>query len=75
MVCSAGDSEFKIYRNNQEYMNYYVGRSDRSIQDCHSGSGTAVVELHINDTLNVKNSVGGVVMYEQFASFSAVKMK
>lgn len=75
MVCSAGDSEFKIYKNNQLYMNYYVGRSDRSKQDCHSGSGTAVVELHSYDTLNVRNSLGGVEMYESYASFSAAKLK
>lgn len=75
MVCSKDGSEFRIYKNNQQYMLCFIGRSDRLKTDCHSGTGTAVVELHINDTLNVRNSIGGVELYEEYSSFSAVKLK
>lgn len=55
-VCSAGDSSFSIYKNNQQLMLYYIGRSDGAKEDCHSETGTAVVELDVHDTLNVKNA-------------------
>ncbi|CAC5402473.1 unnamed protein product [Mytilus coruscus] len=75
MVCSKGDSAFRIYKNNQQYMYYFIGRSDHSKEDCHSGTGTAVVELHVNDALNVRNVNDDVRLFESYSSFSAVKLK
>lgn len=73
--CSKDDSEFRIYKNNQQYMAYFIGRSDHLKEDCHSGTRTAVVELYINDTLNETNAYGGVDLYEAYSSFSVVKLR
>ncbi|CAG2212594.1 unnamed protein product [Mytilus edulis] len=75
MVCSKDNSRFYIYKNNQQYMDYFIGRSDFVKEDCNSGTGTAVVELRVNDTLNVRNVDGDVTLYENWSSFSAVKLK
>ncbi|CAC5421154.1 unnamed protein product [Mytilus coruscus] len=75
MVCSRGDSRFYIYKNNKEFMEYYIGRSDGSKEDCHSGTGTAVVELHVDDSLNIRNVDSRSSLYENWSSFSAVKIR
>ncbi|CAG2229768.1 unnamed protein product [Mytilus edulis] len=75
IACSKSNSGFNIYKNNQQYMYYFIGRSDFLGEDCNSGTGTAVVELNINDTLNVRNRYGDVTLYENWSSFSAVKLK
>lgn len=75
LVCSSGDSAFNIYKNNHQYMHTFIGRSDLIKIDCHSGTGTAVVELHVNDSLNVRNAYGRVELYETYSSFSAIKLK
>ncbi|VDI22495.1 Hypothetical predicted protein [Mytilus galloprovincialis] len=53
MACSTGDRSFNILKNYQTFMSFYIGRSVQ--HDCHSGTGTAVVELYVNDTLNVRS--------------------
>lgn len=75
MACSKGNSGFNIYKNNQQYMYYYIGRADYSKQDCNSATGTAVVELYVNDAINVRNSANDVYIHENYSSFSAVKLK
>lgn len=75
MTCSKGYSGFNIYKNNQQYVFYYIGRSDYSKQDCHSATGTAVVELYVNDAINVRNSANSVYIHEYYSSLSAVKLK
>lgn len=73
MACSTSDRSFGISKNYQTFMSFYIGRSVQ--HDCHSGTGTAVVELYVNDTLNVRTENNGVQVFEMYSSFSAVKLK
>lgn len=73
MTCSVSNSKFDIYKNNNHFMQYYIRGG--STRNCYSGTGTAVVELNVNDDLNVRNSNNDVEIYENWSSFSAVKLK
>lgn len=74
-ICSVHTSGFNIYKNNQLYMDYFIGSIDGESRNCDSGTGTAMVELHVIDALNVRNAHSGVDLYERYSSFSAVKLK
>ncbi|CAC5395694.1 unnamed protein product [Mytilus coruscus] len=74
-ICSLHKSGFNIYKNNQLYMEYFIGSLDASFRNCDSGTGTAVVELHVNDALNVRNAHEDVDLFERLSSFSAVRLK
>lgn len=70
LICSRSTSRFAIYRNNRQFMVYYVGYSS----GCDSATGTAVVELHVGDAINVRNVDGNVDLYDSWSSFSAFSL-
>ncbi|XP_071172096.1 uncharacterized protein [Mytilus edulis] len=70
MSCLSSGNRFAIYRNNRQFMVYYVGYSS----GCDSGTGTAVVELHVGDAINVRNVEGNVDLYDSLSSFSAFSL-
>ncbi|XP_063416829.1 uncharacterized protein LOC134699072 [Mytilus trossulus] len=73
MICSESNSRFAIYINNRQF-EYYVGSSSGSTQNCNSGTGAVVVELHVGDAINVRNVDGSVGLYENWSSFSAFRL-
>lgn len=74
MVCTTDSSAFLIHKNHQDLMYYFIGRSDGKARNCNSGTGTTVVQLDVNDAINVRNTDDGVELYENWSSFSAVKI-
>lgn len=70
MSCTSKDSRFAIYRNNRQFMEYYVGHTS----GCDSATGTAVVKLHVGDAINVRNVDGSVDVYDRWSSFSAFSL-
>lgn len=75
MACSAGNAAFSIYKNHWVFLISYIGRSDGSKQDCHSGVGTGVVVLGVNDVVYVRVRDTSITLYENWSSFSVVKLK
>ncbi|CAG2203641.1 unnamed protein product [Mytilus edulis] len=75
MACSRGRAAFTIYKNHWEFMKCYIGRGDYYREDCHSGVGTGVVVLGVNDVVYVRVRDTSITLYENWSSFSAVKLK
>ncbi|CAC5395691.1 unnamed protein product [Mytilus coruscus] len=74
---SSTDSGIYICKNDKELSNtIYIGNTDSSYFSINSGSGSLLLQVNVNDTVQVKTSYSKVVhFYGHLSSFSLVKLR